>query len=279
MSDLKSNEDKLLKTKEHLEILLDEGFKIVNENRFEFNLYHSLFRRNIYGLESINLLLNDFNSNKKFREHSISILLRASLLDYLTTIYLLTFQLEKKHDSSLSKAYENEVNKLMSEQIRRSLMLSDYERKISFLDDTEYCKTIDIYREKFGNLFDSTKPIDYKKPSNSLKYKAQDDLKSQVIKKRLDSFSNKMEGIHYDDVFYLYNIYSKYDHFGTTSMLFENMNFDLVLNNFLASIFHISEGIGFCIDLMIDETNCKSNFEKINSEIGLIRGIIHSKRN
>jgi hypothetical protein len=279
MSDLKSSEDKLLKTKEHLQILLDEGFKIVNENRFEFNLYHSLFRRNIYGLESINLLLNDFNSNKKFREHSISILLRASLLDYLTTIYLLTFQLEKKHDPSFSKAYEIEVDKLMSEQIRRSLMISDYDKKISFSDHKEYCQTIDIYREKFSNLFDLTKPIDYNKPSNSLKYKFQDDLKYKVIKNRLDSFSNKMEGIHYDDVFYLYNIYSKYDHFGTTSMLFENMNFDLVLNNFLASIFHISEGIGFCIDLMIEETNCKSDFEKINSEIGLIRGIIHSKRN
>ena len=97
------------------------------------------------------------------------------------------------------------------------------------------------------------------------------------MRKRLDEISNQLENIHYEDVFYLYDLYSKYDHFGTASMFFEYMDIDLVCSNILASIFHISEGIGFCIDLMVEEVDCKSDFEKINYEISLLRGTIQSK--
>lgn len=271
------NENKLFKTKIHFKIILEEGFRIIEENKSEFNIYHSLFRRYIYGFESLSLLLNDFNADKKFREQSISIILRAGLLDYLTTLYLATFQAEKKLDPNLTVNYENEVDKIMCEQIRRIFNVSEYDKKFSFRNHQEFCETVDIFYEKFSNLFDKTKPINYNKPASSLRFKSQDDIKSTVIRNRLDSVADRLENIRYGDVFYLYDVYSKYDHFGMTSMIFEHMDVDLVCGNILGAIFHISEGIDFCKDLLVEEANCKSNFEKIYTEICLLRGTIHTK--
>ena len=88
------NIDKIFETKLKFKIILDEGFRIIVESQNVFNIYHSLFKRYIYGLESINILLKDFNVEKRYRELPISIVLRASLLDYLTTIYV-HFKLKK----------------------------------------------------------------------------------------------------------------------------------------------------------------------------------------
>lgn len=45
-------------------------------------------------------------------------------------------------------------------------------------------------------------------------------------------------------------------------MFLENMEINKICDNILWSIFHITDGIGFCVDLLKDEVNCKSNFEK-----------------
>ena len=89
-------EDKLFQTRIHFKTILEEGFRIIKENDNTFNVYCSLFKRYIYCLDTINLLIADFNFELKHREQSIAIVLRASLLDYLTTLYLRTYYAEKK---------------------------------------------------------------------------------------------------------------------------------------------------------------------------------------
>lgn len=271
------NIDKIFQTKLKFKIIVDEGFRIINENQNVFNIYHSLFKRYIYGFESINILLQDFDAEKRHRELALSIVLRASLLDYLTTLYLSTYQAEKKANPKLSKEYNEIVDKLVSEQIRRIISIAENDKKTKFYNHNDHIEAVDFLKDKFSHLFDHEIPIDYNKPSKSLIYKAQDDIKTATMRKRLDELSNQLVNIHYEDVFYLYDLYSKYDHFGTASMFFEYMEIDLVCSNILASIFHISEGIGFCIDLMVEEVDCKSDFEKINYEISLLRGTIQSK--
>lgn len=271
------NENKLIKTKIHLKKILEEGFKIIEENKSVFNIYHSLFRRYIYSLESVNLLLDNFNADRKYRELSISIILRASLLDYLTTLYLRTYHAEKNLNPNLKSKYDTEIEKLMSEQIRRILTVPEIDKKSSFYNHDDFCKTVDNVRANYSNLFDSSIEIDYNKPSKSLRYKAQDDITPAIIRKRLDSLADRFQGINYLDVFYLYDIYSKYDHFGTMSMLLEHMDINDICHNVLGAIFHIGDGIGFCMDILVDEVGCKSDFEKINSEICYLRGVIHTK--
>lgn len=165
----------------------------------------------------------------------------------------------------------------MSEQIRRILTVSEIDKKTAIYDHKKFCGFVDTMRERFRNFFDETKPLDYNKPANSLRYKNKDDISPAIIRKRLDNISHRLSGIDYLHVFSLYDIYSKYDHFGVMSMFLENMEINEICDNMLWSIFHITDGIGFCIDLLKDEVNCKSNFEKIDNKICYLRGITSSK--
>jgi len=271
------NKNKFFKTKIHLKVILEEGFKIIDENKHTFNIYHSLFKRYIYSFESLSILLHDYSHKKRYREHPISIVLRAGLLDYLIILYLASFQAEKKLDSNLELKYNEEIDKLVSEQIRRIINVDKIDKTNHFYNHSEHCQLVDILKKEYQHLFDSNSPIDYNKPGKSLRYQYKDDIKSTTIRKRLDKVSHRLQNIHYEDVFYLYDLYSKYDHFGTASMLLEHTDIDIVSSNILGSIFHICEGIGFSIDLMKEESNCKSDFKKIQNELALLRGIIHSK--
>lgn len=271
------NQNKFFKTKIHFKVILEEGFRIIDENKSTFNLYHSLFKRYIYSFESLNILLKDYDDNKRYREHPISIVLRAGLLDYLITLYLATFQAEKKAKPELAKTYEEEIDKLTSEQIRRLISIAEVDKKNSHYNHSDHCKDVDMFKKLFNHLFDPEIPIDYNKPGKSLRYQYNDDIKTTTIRERLDKVASGLENIHYQDVFYLYGLYSKYDHFGTASMLLEYTDIDTVSANILGSIFHICEGIGFCIDMMKEETYCKSDFEKIDYELSLLRGKIHTK--
>ena len=272
------NENKLFQTKIHFRRILDEGFRIINENNNQLNVYHSIFKRYIYCLETINILIVDFDVDKKHREQSIAIVLRASLLDYLTTLYLRTYYAEKKAGiKSLKSSYDEEFDKLLSEQIRRILTVSNKDKSTSAYNHESFCKSVDTMRKNFSYVFDNSKPIDYDKPENSLKYKRQDDISPSVIRKRLDNYSKNLNGIDYLHVFSLYDIYSKYDHFGVMSMLLEHMDINEVCFNMLWSVFHITDGISFCVDLMKDVAGSKSDYEKILKEIDYLRGVIYTK--
>lgn len=133
------NENKIFKTRFYLKTILEEGFNIIDENKSIFNVYHSLFRRYIYCFESLNLLLNGFNLEKKFREQSTYNILRASLLDYLTTLFLISFQAEHKIDKSPKSKYEIELEKLMSEQLRRILTVPEIDKKTVAYNHKKIC--------------------------------------------------------------------------------------------------------------------------------------------
>lgn len=272
-------EDKLFQTRIHFKTILEEGFRIIKENDNTFNVYCSLFKRYIYCLDTINLLIADFNFELKHREQSIAIVLRASLLDYLTTLYLRTYYAEKKAEvKSLKSTYDVELDKLLSDQLKRILTVSKKNKQTSAYNHESFCKTVDNIYNNFKSLFDESIPIDYENPSKSLKYSSRnDEITNSEIRVRLDNFSKNLKGIDYLHVFSLYDIYSKYDHFGVMSMLLENMDINEVCENMLWSIFHITDGISFCVDLLRDEVGCKSDFEKMLNEIDYLRGVIYTR--
>ncbi len=271
------NENKFFKTKVHLKVILEEGFRIIDENKSNFNIYYSLFKRFIYSFESLSLLLKDYDQNKRHREFPISIVLRAGLLDYLIILYLATFQAQKKSNPELTETYEKEIDKLVSEQIRRFINIAEKDKQYKHYNHSDHRKDVDMFTKLFPDLFDPKIPIDYNKPGKSLRYQQKDDLTTRVIRKWLDKVSDGLKNIHYQDVFYLYDLYSKYDHFGTASMLLEYTDINTVSANIFGSIFHICEGIGFCTDLMKEEMFCKSDFEKLDYELAVLRGTVNTK--
>ncbi|NER17538.1 hypothetical protein [Spongiivirga citrea] len=269
------NENKIIQIRVHLKIILEEGFKIIEENNDKFNVYQSLYKRYIYCFDSLSLLLKEFGDDKIYRTNSIAIILRASLLDYLTTIYLRTFQLEMK--AGLKSNYTEELKKLLSEQIRRFLIVREADRKTPRYDHESFCSMVNKIYLEFDFLFDKSVPLDYNKPIKSLKYSRQDDISSQTIRKRLDSFSENLKNIDYHHVFELYDIFSKYDHFGIISMFLEELEINEVCDYIFWSIFHIVDGITFCEELLKDEVNSKSNFEKIGYELSSLKGTIYTE--
>lgn len=272
-----SNKYKFSEARTHFKLILEEGFKIIDENKSVFNIYHSLFKRFIFSFESLNVLLKDYNTNKRFREHPMAIVLRAGLLDYLLVLYLGTYQAEKKLDPEFKSTYNEVIDRLVSEQIRRIINVNEKDKKYHFYNHSEHCQNVELLKQSYSHLFDSKIPIDYNKPGKSLIYNQKDDINNKTIRKRLDSVSHRLQNIRYEDAFYMYDLYSKYDHFGTASMLLEFTDVDTVSTNILGSIFHICEGIGFCIDLMKEEALCQYNFKKLEDELSLLRGLIYSK--
>lgn len=272
------NENKIIQIKVHFKVILEEGFKIVKDNSDKFNVYQSLFKRYVYCFESLNTLLTDFDNNKIYRAHTIAIILRASLLDYLTTLYLRTFHIEKKAGvKSMKSSYDEEFEKLLSEQLRRILTVQNKDKNSPRYDHEKFCKFMDNIYLNFKKLFDDSKPLDYDKPVNSLRYKMKDDISPGVIRTRLDNFSQNLKGIDYLHVFSLYDIYSKYDHFGVASMMLEEMEINEMCENMFWSIFHLVDGITFCEQLLKEEVKSKSNFKKFGHELSCLKGTIFTK--
>ncbi len=272
-----TNENKLFKLKHHLKVILEDGLSIVKENNNSYNVYHNLFNRYVSCFESIKILINDFEKGNTHRSYPIAIILRASLLDYLTTLYLRTFYVEKQAGIKSEKSsYEEEYDKLLTEQIRRLITVSERDKKSDSYNHKVYCNFVDKIYIHFNQLFDKSKPLNYNRPIDSLIYKRKDDIKPETIRKRLDSFAKHTQGIDYLTVFTLYDLYSKYDHFGTASILFANSEINDVYKNMFWAIFHITDGLGFCIDFLKDEVKSKIDFSKIDNEIKYLRGTLYT---
>lgn len=109
-------------------------------------------------------------------------------------------------------------------------------------------------------------------------YGHSDDIKPKTILKRLNSYTKETIKLNYKEVYDLYDIYSKYDHFGIASMALEHLTINEVCQNMFWSIFHLTDGISFCADLLKQETASKSNFDKIFKEIDVLRGTIYTER-
>lgn len=192
-------------------------------------------------------------------------------------MYIRTYQSEKNLGGRKERIeYQNVINKLKSEQIRRFLNVPEAEKKTSTYNHSEFSKLVDSLHETFNYLFDNSKTIDYNKPSKCLIYGASHDIKPKVIRKRFDGFSKNSLQIDYQQVFKLYDIYSKYDHFGVASMALEYTTINEICGNMFLSIFHLTDGISFCIDLLKEETKSKSDFDKLLNEIPYLRGTIYT---
>ncbi|WP_282043412.1 hypothetical protein [Winogradskyella flava] len=274
-----TNENKLFKLHQHFDVILEDGLEIIKKKHDSFNVYENLFNRFISCFDSIQKLISGLDDKNLHRAYPIAIILRASLLDYLTILYLRTYFLEAQAGIKGAKtSYKIEYDKLLSEQLRRLIMSYGKEKNHPAFEIKKYQKFIDTIYEHYTEFFNPDIPIDYSNPVKSMKYGRKDEITTTVIRKRLDHFAPNMTRIDYLTVFTLYDIYSKHDHFGMASILFSKSNINDVLDYIFRSIFNISDGLGVCIDFLNEELESKEDFSKIDNEIPYLRGTLHTKK-
>lgn len=274
------NHNKVIRLRALLNDIVKDGFSIINKfngktKHISVITYLSYFQRFIYCFESVQILLKDFEKNKAFHEYSIAILLRASLLDLLTILYLKSYYLELDEESiKVEPNYNSEFGKLLSSQIRRSFNVKkhteDFKPEI-------FNSFVDRIRENYSYLFRNDISIDYNRPSKSLIYSNHDDeISLQKIEKRLNSVANQSNKDHIN-IFYFYDLYSKYDHFGIIGINLMKMEINDIFQNILKSLYYIVEGVSYCMEFMRNEENIENEYENIRNQCGALRGTVITK--
>jgi hypothetical protein len=152
------NFNKVCRTRHVLSDIVNESFSLIkdieeSEKSRTFNMYLSFFTRFVYSLETTQTLLADFHRGKTFREHSIAIVLRASLLDYLTLLYLETYKVEPKANSEGEQInYNTELEKLLTSQIRRSFNIHEGIKQSKYFNRSSFRKYVDTIYVKSLNI-------------------------------------------------------------------------------------------------------------------------------
>ena len=141
----------------------------------------------------------------------------------------------------------------------------------------DYKDLIDNIHSNFIFLFDKQKKLDYNKPEKALKYNGSHDIKPLVIKNRLEKFKNNIKGINYEQASSLYNLFSKHDHFGIISILLSKQEINETSEDIIISLFHITDGLSFCLDFLYDEGKIKDEYKNIENEISALRGTISTE--
>jgi len=243
----------------------------------EIDVYASFFIRFANCLEATKTLLADFHKGKPYREHSIALLLRASLLDYLTMLYLETYYIEYRNNPKTEcPNYKTELEKLLSSQIRRIISISELDKQGKHFNKHSFNEYIDKVYLKYNFLFEPSVKLDYNKPSNSLKYKnGNDEITNTKIRIRLDNVMRDSD-INYVHVFSLYDIYSKYDHFGLISMSLKNMDTNEAFENMKNSLHYVLDGISRCMYILKNHYAIACNYNQIIKQIRELRGVFYT---
>jgi len=247
-------------------VLKDYLRKIGNQtglNSIDFALLN-YFERFIFSLDATGNLISELNENKGM-EFPISVILRASMLDALYVHYI-----KLKHEDSINSELSSgnnsggfkDINLIFSNHIQRILNIYKELRNEKIISDHEYNLLNNQLIKEFDWLIkkdDNNNPIKEKKP---------EEIKTSDI---LKFFKQIGKDKKYFFIFYLYDYFSKVDHFGAISYKIRNKNKVLAFANFILSIDFIFECIYFCLDyfknLKCNDNNTEKLFIKISQEI------------
>jgi hypothetical protein len=271
------NHNKVFRLRNLLNEIVKDGFSIINKfngtiKHITVITYSNYLLRFIYCFEAILTLLKDFENNKTYHEYSIALILRASLLDLLTIFYLKSYYLELQTELNLTEPnYNSEFGKLLSSQIRRSF---NVKKNTKDFKPEVFKRFVDKVKSNYSYLFKNDKLTDYNSPTKSLIYnRHEDEISLKKIEKRLDFVSNQSNK-DYINIFYLYDHYSKYDHFGLMGITLMKMDINEIFQNILKSLYYIVDGVSYCMEFMREEENIEIEYENIRRKCGELRGTV-----
>lgn len=278
------NTKKLTRIIDHLDNIFPTGFNVLNKfygksNHITTNVYASYFQRFNSCFESTSILLKEFSQNKFHLEYPISILLRASLLDCLTLLYLRSYYEEINSESNKTHPnFDSEFGKLLSSQLRRILSLSKQDKESTRFNAESFKKTVDIMMASYSYLFNDPENVDYNNPTKSLIYGdyKKHEIKNSKIRRRLDEVYKDSPQTHLH-IFYLYDIYSKHDHFGLMSIALLKMDINEVFENFTWALYYIIDGYYYSLEFLRQEEEIEMEYKSLRLNCGLLGGTIRSK--
>ena len=191
-----------------------------------------------YNLKSINILLGHYKDVPHV-ETSIGLIMRASLLDYMTTAYLSTYMADAKPDDAPSQEkFKKEFDSMIADQVRHTISYAKLALSIGHIKKPDYKKVIEGLFHSYHFVFADT-AIEYDTPEKKLI--SSHTISPTALYKRIHShpLTNKYAGV-YD----LYIYYSKYEHFGIMTHFLQRRGEDLNLDTILAGIKYMIRGMG-----------------------------------
>ncbi len=202
-------------------------------------VFQNYLERFIFNFEAITLLLKEYLS-KPTMEHSIGMLVRSSLLDFLTIQYLTSYGFDKADEKTFIKI----GNSILCDHIHNTFKYY----KITGTDiGIEFKEEVDNIRALFPFLFND-EPINYNEPGKNL------------IGGRLSSTTDMYNRIkvnpmtkRFAKVYELYSYYSKYEHFGILSHHFQKRGEDTNFNNMVWGLHYMILGIEISLGYLSDK--------------------------
>lgn len=269
ISDL--NKNKLITIRKELNEIFHLGYIIFANLHTDkkdklIRFCYNIFYRNLVCLESVRTLLRDYESGTKITENSIKIILRASLLDYLLLLYVLSFK--KENGKNTSEIIFEKIDEIQSEQIKYFFKMLKYDKENAKVQNEKKINLIELIIEKNKSLFNiKDNKIDYNKPEKYLIYK--NNISIKTIKNRLDSLNPKGKHI---GACHFYDEFSKVDHLGDIGVMFSLFSPDINFMSFHLALIEVLEGLNVCL-FYLSKPIIANEIQKIRSNIGHIKGI------
>lgn len=210
-----------------------------------------------YSLESIEILLSNFKKKPNV-ETSIGLIIRASLLDFMTVTFISSYQADITPDNPNGQEdFDKQFDALVSDQMHNTIKYLLHMRENNLIKQDEFELTIKNLNHTYNFLFNELNLID---PVSSLKTKMFKSPK-QIFTRIYNHPATKKFAMVYD----LYTYYSKYEHFGIMTHFMQRQSINQDLDRIIWSTSYIIRGLGMSLaylnypsDMLVDE------MEKLN---------------
>ncbi len=222
-----------------------EGFNEDKDVPLEIVVYHNILQRFYYCIKSIECLLHKFNSDTNYK-FPIGLLVRNGLLDFIISGYLFEKGYRK---GSFSSEFAKINHKFVSDKNKILQTL----RGNKTITPEEFQKELRELKSYFPDNFlsiDKNGTPQLKKDVNSI-------APSKMAKNLKD----------HSDVYFLYDYYSQYEHYGTFSKIILDGHAEYDFDKLKVAFCYIFLGIILCLDILKASKDKKANIEKIWDEI------------
>lgn len=225
--------------------------------------------RFVFNLDSINILLRQYKTKPNV-ETAIGLVIRASLLDFMTITYLSSYQadIKSKDDKEGEAKFDKQFDGLIADQIYNTIKYLKLTRDTGLITQADYKKALENSWHTYNFVFTDT-VVDYDNPEKKLisrEHKSPKELFTRIHNHPL----TKKFSIVYD----LYTYYSKYEHFGIMTHFIQRQGLDNDFDTMIAAMKYMVRGIGasfaflsYPTDKLTDERklllNLQEDFDKL----------------
>ena len=231
--------------------------------------YLNLLQRFIFHLKSIGVLLKGYEKDPNL-ENSLGLILRAGLLDFMTTIFLSTYQMDIKNseDHSAAEIFFEKFDSFITDHIRHTIDYLITAVNSGYISQEQYESALENTKKKYGFAF-KTGELDYNKP------------KGQIITAKALSAKKMFNRIHeykmtkkYSNAYDLYLYFGKYEHFGIMTHFIQQQGIQHFFEIAQTSIKYIVTGIETALVLVSQDENLLENERK---ELALVKNELQKK--